>query len=84
MANCYMNKAIAVTALGNNRGAVELYDRAIEIRERLVHEEGRRELANDLAWCYKDKAIAVRALVVPARQAFRATATGATLSQVHE
>ena len=26
-----------------------LYDRAIEIRERLVNVEGRRELANDLA-----------------------------------
>ena len=44
-----MNKAIAVRNLGDNRAAVALYDRAIEIRERLVNVEGRHELANELA-----------------------------------
>ena len=42
--------------LGDNRAAVGLYDRAIEIRERLVNVEGRRELANDLATLYGNKA----------------------------
>lgn len=45
-----MNKAVAVRALGDNRAAVELCDRAIAIRERLVHQDSRRELAGDLAW----------------------------------
>ena len=51
-ATLYMNKANAVRILGDNRAAVALYDRAIEIRERLVNVEGRRELANDLATLY--------------------------------
>ena len=51
-----------MSALGDNRAAVGLYDRAIEIRERLVHQEGRRELANDLAMAYMNKANAVSAL----------------------
>ena len=33
----------------DSSGALALYDRAIEILERLVNVEGRRELANDLA-----------------------------------
>jgi hypothetical protein len=45
-----VNKANAVSALGDQRAAVALYDRAIEIRERLVHQEGRRELQGDYAW----------------------------------
>ena len=45
----YMNKAIAVRDLGDNRQRSVLYERAIEILERLVNVEGRRELANDLA-----------------------------------
>jgi hypothetical protein len=44
-----MNKAIAVSTLGDDRGAVALYDQAIAIRERLVNQEGRRELVGDLA-----------------------------------
>ena len=36
LAMAYMNKAVALSALGDKRGAVALYDRAIEIRERLV------------------------------------------------
>jgi len=35
-----------------------LYDRAIEIQERLVHAEGRLELAEDLATAYSNKALA--------------------------
>ena len=53
----YMNKAVAVENLGDNRAAVGLYDRAIEIRERLVNIEGRRELANGLATLYMNKAM---------------------------
>ena len=59
LAGTYHNKASAVHALGNYRAAVELYDRAIKIRERLVNQEGRRELANDLAATYTSKAHAV-------------------------
>jgi len=35
-----MNKAVTVSALGDNRGAVSLYDQAIAILERLVNQEG--------------------------------------------
>ena len=51
-----MNKARAVSALGDMGGAVTLYDRAIVIRERLVNQEGRSELANGLAMAYMNKA----------------------------
>jgi hypothetical protein len=44
-----MNKATAVSALGDERAAVALYDQAIAIRERLVLREGRSELQGDLA-----------------------------------
>ena len=47
LARCYMNKA---SALDDNRQAVELYDQAITTYERLVYQEGHRELAGDLAW----------------------------------
>ena len=46
----YMNKAAAVSALGDKHAAVSLYDRAISIYERLVDQEGRRELTGNLAW----------------------------------
>ena len=39
-----------------------LYDQAIAISERLVNQEGRCELADDLAITYKSKAVALRAL----------------------
>ncbi len=39
-----------------------LYDQVIVIRERLVNSEGRRELANNLATAYMNKANAVMAL----------------------
>jgi hypothetical protein len=44
-----MNKANALSGLGDKRGAVTLYDQAIAIRDRLVNQEGRRELQGDLA-----------------------------------
>ncbi len=43
-------------------GALALYDQAIAIRERLVHKEGRAELADALARTYVCKGNAVRAL----------------------
>ena len=58
----YKNKAIALKKLGDNQATVGLYDRAIEILERLVNVEGRRELANDIASLYQNKAIAVKNL----------------------
>jgi hypothetical protein len=45
--------------LGDNRSAVGLYGQAIEILERLVNVEDRRELANDLATFYTSKAVAL-------------------------
>ena len=48
----YLTRPLRLVNLGDNRAAVGLYDRAIEIRERLVNVEGRRELANDLATLY--------------------------------
>jgi tetratricopeptide (TPR) repeat protein len=62
LATFYMNKASAVVRIGDNRTALGLYNRAIEIREQLVNAEGRRELANDLATLYMNKAVAVRNL----------------------
>ena len=47
------------SAADDSSGALAMYDRAIEIRERLVNVEGRRELANELADLYGDKAVAV-------------------------
>ena len=38
-----------MSALGDHRAALALNERAIEIRERLVHQEGRPELADSLA-----------------------------------
>ena len=37
------------------RSAVELYDQVIAILERLVDQEGHRELANDLAKAYYEQ-----------------------------
>ena len=48
-----MSKAVAVKALGDIRdirGAATLSDQAIAIWERMVNQEGRHELAGDLAW----------------------------------
>jgi tetratricopeptide (TPR) repeat protein len=43
----------------DSSGTVALYDRAIEIRERLVNVEGQRELSDDLVTVYVNKALAV-------------------------
>ncbi len=52
-------QAITVEELGDLRGAVALYDRAGAIWERLVEQEGRHELTNELAKNYVNKAIAL-------------------------
>ena len=56
------NKAFVHENLADMPGALEMYDRAIEIYERLIYEEGRWELANELAACYMNKAIALYSL----------------------
>jgi tetratricopeptide (TPR) repeat protein len=58
----YMNKANSLSALGDNRRAVAFHDRAIEIRERLVNQEGQSELGSSVAYCYKNKALVLTAL----------------------
>src|SRR6266481_8871622 len=54
-----MGKAIVVISLGDDMAAVGVYDRAIEIRERLVNVEGRRELLGDLARVKADRGLAL-------------------------
>ncbi len=44
-----MDKALVHWTADDMPGALGEYDRAIELRERLVQQEGRRELANSLA-----------------------------------
>lgn len=56
LATLCIDKAFIHENTGDTIGALALYDKAIAIRERLVHQEGRRELANDLAMCYLNKA----------------------------
>ena len=56
LAGSYSSKAIALQDLGDLRGAVALSDQGIAIRERLVNQEGRRELADELALSYDNKA----------------------------
>src|SRR5262249_51270280 len=50
------NKANAVSALGDKRAAVALYEQVIGIYKRLVEQEGRRDLVNELARAYLNKA----------------------------
>ncbi len=59
LATLCVEKALIHEHTDDVPGALALYDRAIEIRERLVEREGRRELANDLAMACMNKAIAV-------------------------
>ena len=47
-----MNKANALGELGDYPAAVDFYDKAIQIYERLIVKEGRTELANMLAMAY--------------------------------
>jgi len=65
LAMAYMNKAVALGDLGDHRAAVEFYEKAIQIYERLVAKEGRAELANDLAMAFMNKANALDALGEP-------------------
>ena len=53
---CY-NAALVHETADDSSGALGLYDRAIEILERLVNVEGRRELADGLASIYSSKAV---------------------------
>ena len=48
--------------LGDKRGAVALYDQAIAIREQLVKQEGHRDIAEQLANLYMNKAAVVSAM----------------------
>ena len=57
-----MHKALVHSIADDMPGALGEYDRAVEIRERLVHQEGRGELAKDLADAYLNKSTAVWAL----------------------
>jgi len=57
-----IDKALVHGSAGDMPGAVAQYGQAIEIRERLVYQEGQRELANDLAKCYLNKAVSLWAL----------------------
>ncbi|MCI0407321.1 MAG: serine/threonine-protein kinase, partial [Acidobacteria bacterium] len=59
LASLCINKAFIHEHLDDAPGALALYDRALEICERLVNQEGRRELANDLAMTYQNKALAL-------------------------
>ncbi len=59
LATLCTEKAFVHKGAGDIPGAVTLHNQAIAIRERLVNNEGRRELANDLADAYMNKAIAV-------------------------
>ena len=60
LASNYSNLATVESALGDNRGAVALFDRAIEIQERLVNQAGRWELAHDLAILHANLGIVQR------------------------
>ena len=59
LATLCINKALVHETADDMTGALAEYDRAIQLRERLVHQEGRRELANDLTRSYIHKANAV-------------------------
>ena len=59
LATVCSHKAFVHGSAGDASGKVAMYDRAIEILERLVDQEGRRELANELALTCMNKANAV-------------------------
>ena len=54
MASAYLNKGNAIQLLGKFNEAIDEYEKAIAIRKDLV-ENGRTELANDLASAYMNK-----------------------------
>ncbi|MCC6822426.1 MAG: tetratricopeptide repeat protein, partial [Verrucomicrobia subdivision 3 bacterium] len=59
LAGAFYNKGNATSALGDNRAALDLYNKAIAIRERLVNEDDRHEFANGLARVYMCKGLTV-------------------------
>ena len=63
LARLCIDKALVHRGAGDVPGQVgNARSCAIESYQRLVHEEGRQELAEDLAYCHMNKAIAVSAL----------------------
>ncbi|MCY7346482.1 MAG: tetratricopeptide repeat protein, partial [Pyrinomonadaceae bacterium] len=58
-ANNFMNKGVALYSQGALTEAIAEYDKAIEIRERLVNDENRGELSNELAAAYMNKGVAL-------------------------
>jgi tetratricopeptide (TPR) repeat protein len=62
LASLCMQKAMVHTTAADKNGALEEYDQAIVIRERLVTQDGRSELANSLATAYTNKADIVSSL----------------------
>jgi serine/threonine protein kinase/uncharacterized tellurite resistance protein B-like protein len=61
-ANLCAHKALVHESVDDSPGALALYDQAIALYERLVHQEGRWDLAKDLASTYQNKARALRQL----------------------
>ena len=62
LATICMEKALVHETVADLHGAIQEYDQAIAIWERLVNLEGRRELANALARAYGNKALEVSVL----------------------
>lgn len=62
LAELCMNKALVHFTAGDLYGALNEYDRAIEIQERLVSQDGRTAVINNLAAAYMNKANVVSAL----------------------
>jgi tetratricopeptide (TPR) repeat protein len=63
LAMAYVNKANEVAlALEDRQGALGLLDQAIAIYERLMNQERRRDLANELAAAYMNKGSAIKDL----------------------
>lgn len=60
--NAYIRKAVSMTALGDYRAGVELYDKSIKISGHLVQKEGRREWEIEFTKTYKNRPNALTAL----------------------
>jgi len=60
LAELHVDKAFVHQAANDSPGALVSFEKAIEIRERLVDREGRRELTNDLGLVYMAKACALQ------------------------
>jgi len=58
LALIHTNKAIVLRSRGDVSGAVKLYDKALDIRERQVFKEGKNDFAHFLAVIYMNKAMA--------------------------